>query len=70
MGQYEQKFTYNGEMISKVYTENPDLANQGKSTFYLEVTGYENFDSVTMCAAVVAATGQEDVASLKPVKIN
>ena len=67
MGTYEQTFTYNDTHIGDVYTKNPTVVNTGVM-FYLDVTGYEQFDSVTMHAAVVATTGQQDAANLKTVK--
>ena len=67
LGEMEQTFRYNQETIMAVYNNNSALSNS-ETMFYLDVTGYEAFDSVTMQAAVVSALKCEDAANVKVIK--
>ena len=59
-GEMSQNFYYNEGMISSVFTDNSTMSNNGL-VFMLRVTGYENFDNVTMQAVSVYGTWDEDM---------
>ena len=51
-GEMSQNFYYNEDMIGSVFTNNSGMSNNGM-VFVLKVTGYENFENVTMQAVSV-----------------
>ena len=66
-GLMKQTFVFNEDMIAEVYTNNSAVDNNGK-LFILTVTGYDNFDHVTMQAITASDLRIKDAAKVVEVK--